>query len=137
MSRIRRNRDGLPMTKTTIDVPTHILEAARTCARTINMSFNQWVIWALAQRARNWRDPISGELVVQSALASGAIKTADVIVEQQQYEGWICLHGSHDMPIPAAQCEYGDIEVHRKSWSNEATEMGYDEWRASEQEDDR
>ncbi len=86
-------------------IPKPLWQAVGDCADSIFQSKNQFVLQALAQRTRNWTDPITGEKVVQ---------TTTVL---SHYEGWMCGHGSHALQ-PAAECRLKQ-STHKKEFYND------------------
>ena len=86
-------------------IPKPLWKAVGDCADSIFQSKNQFVLQALAQRTRNWTDPITGKKVVQT------------ITLDAPYQGWMCGHGSHDLQ-PALQCKEKK-DPHKKEFYNE------------------
>jgi hypothetical protein len=124
------NRRGIPLKQWSIRLPEHLADSVQLCADSVAMSVNQFVIHALAQRIRNWRSPITGELVVKGAYEEGRVKSAGQAAPDVRFDGWVCIHGSHGgMDLKARDCEYKDIPAHRNSWIREDTgEAGYNGW---------
>ena len=97
--------DKREVIKVQLRIPRWLWEAVGDCSQTIVQSKNQFVLQALAQRVRNWTDPMTGEKVVQTT-------TKDKV-----YEGWLCGHGSHDLR-PAIQCRTSK-DTHKKEFFND------------------
>ena len=91
--------------KVQLRIPRWLWDAVGDCSTTIVQSKNQFVLQALAQRVRNWTDPMTGDKVVQT------------ISKDKHYKGWMCGHGSHDLQ-PATDCR-GKKATHKKEFFNE------------------
>lgn len=113
-----RRADGAYVT-TTVRLPVELHAAARASADSVYQSLNQFVVQAVAQRVRNWRDPVSGKRVVRQKVES-------------VLDGWVCLHGVHGTPTPAGECEHQAIGAHRASWVSDDHPEGFDAWVQSE-----
>lgn len=109
MPRVASDRDEI--VRTTVRIPRHIVEDAKACARTVNMSLNAWVCTAVAQRNRKWRHPSTGERLTDQMSEQRA---------ESKWDGWVCTHGSHAV-MPAAECPARDKQVHRQEMVHEAT----------------
>ncbi len=97
--------DKREVIKVQLRIPRWLWEAVGDCSSTIVQSKNQFVLQALAQRVRNWTDPMTGEKVVQTISAN------------KPYSGWVCYHGSH-AEQPAIQCKSKQA-THKQEFSNE------------------
>ncbi len=86
-------------------IPKPLWKAVGDCADSIFQSKNQFVLQALAQRVRNWTDPLTKENVVTTTTA------------QAQFQGWMCGHGSHDLQ-PASECR-SKKATHKKGFYND------------------
>ena len=86
-------------------IPKPLWKAVGDCADSIFQSKNQFVLQALAQRVRNWTDPLTKENVVQTA------------TKDAPYKGWMCGHLSHGFQ-PAKDCR-NKSGTHKKEFYNE------------------
>ena len=91
--------------KVQLRIPRWLWDAVGDCSGTIVQSKNQFVLQALAQRVRNWTDPMTGEKVVQTISAN------------KHFQDWMCGHGSHDLR-PAQECRNSKT-THKKEFYNE------------------
>lgn len=101
----------------TVRLPRKIWEAARASATSVNLSMNAFVNLAVAQRVRNWEDPVSG-------------KKVRVATVEHQYTGWYCDHSACGGSA-ISSCKGKQYAHHRSSgWHND--ELGYsypfDKW---------
>ena len=103
---------------TYVSMPPRIHRAAQACADSIGQSLSAFIVQAVAQRIRNWRDPITGEKVVVEQLEGD---------EEAKWQGWECTHGSHGEAIPAMECESREESAHQKQMVN--WETGEEGWR--------
>lgn len=76
----------------TVYVPEEIWYASKLCADSIGQSLSQFAVFAMAQRARKWRHPLTGSPVAQDA--------GEQLVEMQRAELVCNLCGCY----PVATC---------------------------------
>ena len=101
--------------------PTALKDAAQLCADTIGQSLSQFISQAVAQRIRNWRDPLSGKPM--AGTERGQMGSDD-----SKWDGWLCIHGSHEGALlEARDCPHRDKKVHQDMMVFEAT--GQRGWR--------
>jgi len=117
--------------KVTWLAPENVYVAAKECADSIGQSLSQFITFAVAQRARRWTDPLTGQAVVgQGGRATQRMADAP-------YAGWTCWHSYHP-GTPAAECARKAPAHHRREWTMtlpDGTErIDYDKW-LSEQEE--
>lgn len=86
-----------------ISIPQDIHEAGKLAASTVGQSFSNFAAMAIAQRARNWRDPISGEFVVRDAAEAGELKSP----VKEDLSRMRCSHPA--CAGPARGCERPDL----------------------------
>lgn len=121
MSKVKEEGTERAVVKTTLRIPGDIHELVEACAASVGSSVNAWVVSALAQRVRNWRHPISGELIretIHGKTGEAAHPLAD----------WTCMHAAHEEPLPAQDCPARENAKHRLSWTNPETSLTFDAW---------
>lgn len=104
------------MKQFTVRVPTRIYESAKRAADSVGSSLNQFVILAMAQRARRWRDPISNKSVTETLVT-------------EIYDPWVCYHGACG-GVAITECRGKKYGHHRRSgWRHEEHESwDFDTW---------
>lgn len=107
--------------ETTVRLPEHIHRAAKVCADNVGQSLNAFCVMAVAQRVRNWRDPVTRRRITEQD------------VKRAHLDGWVCYHGVHAHPVPATVCEYSTSAAHRAAWQHaELPETLFDTWALEE-----
>jgi hypothetical protein len=112
---------------TSVRIPVYLHEAAKVCATVAGSNFNSFVAMAIAQRVKNWRDPVSGKRVARLLADAGELASV-VTAPDTRLAGWVCVHSSHGSQMPASECPNGDKWSHRNSWIHPDVETNFNEW---------
>jgi len=99
--------------RTTVYLPTQIHAAAKLAADTVGQSLSQFVTLAVAQRARRWEDPITGERVN---------KHVDSLVDTRK-KAYLCFHPACD-GVDARQCTRPKEHREQGLWEEVDTRTG-------------
>lgn len=97
---------------TTVRVRKDLYELYKKVARSGSMSYSAFANQAMATRAKNWVDPLTGENIAERYRRSA---------KDRKYDGWLCTHKSHEA-IPAAQCKHRHKQTHQETFFHPETD---------------
>lgn len=105
----------------TVYLPEAIHDGLRLCAESAGQSMSSFAVLAIAQRVRNWHDPITGEKVVRAGFSAGDLRSTS----SPNLVGWVCEHPACDGP--AAECRKPAAHKVGRCWFSSGENIYWEE----------